>query len=327
MPKKEYLDVVVREVRQLTPRIREYLLVASGGGPLPVYEAGAHIELLINPLEIGQTVRHYSLIGGTASADDGRIAYRIAVQREDRSRGSAHIHDSFAAGTHLLISPPKNHFRLDHRDSKSLLIAGGIGITPIISMMRSLVRRNRNVEIAYSGRSRSDMAYADEVMRLGGSKAHIFCNDNSGGLLDLKTLLAAQPEGCKVYVCGPAGLITATREAAAILCWDAQRVRNELFTPAPTGDEVAFDVVLRQSGQTIRVGPNTTILDAMQSAGLHPLYDCRRGECGLCPLPVLEADGPIIHRDSYLSAEEKASGGTLCICVSRLKGSRLVLDI
>lgn len=325
MPKKENIAVVVRTVTQLTPRIREYLLVAANGGPLPAYEAGSHIEVIISPEGIGETVRHYSLVGGTETPDDGRSAYRIAVQREDRARGSAHIHHQLEVGSQLAISPPKNEFRLDHRDSKSLLIAGGIGITPIIAMLRSLVLRRRSFEVAYSGRSRREMAYVDAVERLGGPHAHIHCNDE-GGLLDVKALLASQPANTSVYVCGPAGLINGVRAAATKLGWNGQRVRSELFTPPPTGDEVAFDVVLKQSGQTIRVGANTSILDALKNAGQHPLFDCRRGECGLCPLSVLEADGPLTHRDRYLSDDEKAAGKTLCICVSRLQGSRLVLD-
>lgn len=326
MPKKEYLDVVVRAVVQLTPRIREYLLAAPDGSALPAYDAGSHIELLISPEGIGNTRRHYSLVGGTPSANDGRMTYRIAVQREDRARGSAHIHDKLAVGTRLSILPPKNEFRLDHRDGKSLLIAGGIGITPIFSMLRSLAFRKRPFEIVYSGRSRSAMAYVHEVAQLGREHAHIYCNDETGSQLNLTALLAAQPADCKVYICGPAGLIEAARAAAAALGWNPQRIRSELFTPPPTGDEVGFDVVLKQSGKTIAVGPNTSILDALQNAGMYPLFDCRRGECGLCPLPVLEADGPLVHRDRYLSAGEKSSGGTLCICVSRLQGSRLVLD-
>ncbi len=325
MPKKENMAVVVRAVTPLTPRIREYLLEAEGGGPLPAYEAGSHIELLINPDDIGETVRHYSLVGGTESVDDGRSAYRIAVQREDRARGSAHIHHSLAVGSQLTISPPKNEFRLDHRDSHSLLIAGGIGITPIFAMLRSLAQRRRNFAIAYTGRSRSEMAYVDAVERLAGSNAHIHSNDE-GGMLDLTVLLTAQPAHASVYVCGPAGLIDGVRAAAAALGWDDRRVRSELFTPPPTGDEVSFDVVLKQSGQTIRVGANTSILDALKNAGRHPLFDCRRGECGLCPVSILEADGPLVHRDRYLSSDEKAAGKTLCVCVSRLQGSRLVLD-
>ncbi|MBI2726104.1 MAG: oxidoreductase [Polaromonas sp.] len=325
MPKKEHIAVVVSAVTQLTPRIREYLLAAGDGRPLPAYEAGSHIEVLINPEGIGETVRHYSLIGGTETIDDGRSAYRIAVQREDRARGSAHIHHTLEVGSQLAISAPKNEFRLDHRDSKSLLIAGGIGITPIFAMLRSLVQRRRPFGMAYTGRSRGEMAYVDAVQRLAGPHAHIHCNDE-GGLLDVKALLAAQPAHTSAYVCGPAALIDAVRHAAAELGWDTQRVRSELFTPPPTGDEVAFDVVLKQSGQTIRVGANTSILDALKNAGQHPLFDCRRGECGLCPLGILEADGPITHRDRYLSDAEKASGKTLCVCVSRLQGSRLVLD-
>lgn len=325
MPKKQTIPVTVRAITQLTPRIREYVLARADGGPLPAYEAGAHIEVMVSPDSTGDTVRHYSLSGDTSAAGDGRHAWRIAVQREDRARGSAHIHQSLEAGSSLCVSAPKNEFRLDHRDGNSLLIAGGIGITPILAMLRSLVHRKRAFEIAYTGRSRSEMAYVETVQILAGPHAHIHCNDE-GGLFDLKALLAAQPAHTSAYVCGPAGLIDAVRAAAAALGWDAQRVRSELFTPPPTGDEVAFDVVLKQSGQTVRVAAGASILDALKNAGQHPLFDCRRGECGLCPLTVLEADGPIVHRDRYLSDDEKAAGKTLCICVSRLQGSRIVLD-
>jgi len=321
------LDVVVAGIRQLTPRIREYLLRSTDGTPLPPYEPGAHIELHTHSATSGPIVRHYSLIGGLGNWDDTPDTYRIAVQREDRQRGSAHIHDTFTVGTRLSVSRPKNHFPLDRRDTKSLLIAGGIGITPILSMLRSLVRRNRNFEMVYAGRSAEDMAYRQDIQRLGGThvRLHISGPDNAK-VLDLRTLLAAQPEGTQVYVCGPAPMIEAVLAAAAELGWDPLRIRHELFTSGPGADDVAFDVELRSSGRRVRVGRGVSILDALTAAGVHVLSDCRRGECGLCPLDVVETDGEIVHRDRYLDDEERASGKTLCICVSRTTGTRLVLD-
>ena len=160
------LGVVVSEISQLTPRIREYLLKSASGDPLPRYEPGAHIELYATSPAIGSFIRHYSLIGGIGSWDDPPNTYRIAVQRESDSRASAFIQDNFALGTQLAVSRPKNSFYLDRSAPKSLLLAGGIGITPIYAMLRSLVRRKKNFELIYSGRTSSGLAYRDDVLRL-----------------------------------------------------------------------------------------------------------------------------------------------------------------
>jgi len=320
-------EVMVCGIRQLTPRVREYLLSTLNGQPLPAAPPGSHIELhTSSPLD-GPLVRHYSLIGGIGSWDDHPNNYRIAVQREDRARGSAYIHDSFAIGTRLQISAPKNNFQLDRRDRKSLLIAGGIGVTPILSMLRSLARRGREYEVFYAGRSLAEMAYRQDIQRLAGTRATLHVSDSNGtNRPDLHTLLSSQPDGTTVYVCGPAAMVSATQQTAAALKWDPRRVRSELFSAGPTGAEVAFEVVLKRSDRRIHVGRDTSILDALIAAGVAPLSDCRRGECGLCPLTVLAADGPLQHRDRYLSAQEQAAGDTLCICVSRLQGSTLILD-
>jgi vanillate O-demethylase ferredoxin subunit len=315
------LDVKVTGIRQLTPRVREFLLGSVDGTALPACEPGAHVELHTVSPTSGPLVRHYSLVGGVGTWDDTPDTYRIAVQREDRRRGSAHIHDTFAVGTLVQASVPKNNFPLDRRDRKSLLVAGGIGITPILAMLRSLVRRQREFEIVYAGRSAADMAYRQDVQRLAGERARIHA---SAEPVDLRALLTAQPEGTTAYLCGPQPMVQAAHDAAGALGWDPRRVRSELFTAGPRGDEVAFDVELRRSGQRVHVGRDTTILDAFTAAGVQPLFDCRRGECGLCATPVIEADGPICHRDNYLSQAERTS--QMCICVSRVQGTRLVLD-
>jgi ferredoxin-NADP reductase len=319
--------MVVSGMRQLTPRVREYLLKSTTGEPLPRYEPGAHIELYATSPATGPFIRHYSLIGGSGSWDDPANTYRIAIQRESDSRASAFIQDNFALGTGLVVSPPKNSFYLDGSVSKSLLIAGGIGITPIYAMLRSLVRRKKELEFIYSGRTREGLAYVDDVLRLAGPHGRLHISGGSERRrLDLGTLLAVQPAGTHVYVCGPQSMINAAAAAVDELGWAPERFHSETFIAQATGEEVPFDVELRQSKLTVRVGRDTTILDALTAAGHFALSDCRRGECGLCPLPVLEADGPLDHRDRYLSEEERASGQTMCICVSRIKGTRLVLD-
>ncbi|MDM0116075.1 PDR/VanB family oxidoreductase [Variovorax sp. J22R133] len=325
---RKHIDVMVSGVRQLTPRVREYKLTAIDNAPVPAYGPGAHIEVHTGSAQTGLIVRHYSLIGGTEESDDARNTYRIAVQREHRGGGSAFIHSSFEVGTRLQVSAPINNFPLDRRDAHSLLIAGGIGITPIYSMARSLARRHRNFTVVYAGREPQFMAYREELGRLAGPCAHFhFSGRQDAGKLDLETLLRKQPPGTTAYVCGPASMVAATHEASRAAGWDPQHLRSELFGAGPTGDEVAFDVELKRSGRVIRVGKDVSILDALTAAKVDVLWDCRRGECGLCPQSVLEADGPIQHRDRYLSDEERESGETMCICVSRIRGERLVLDV
>jgi ferredoxin-NADP reductase len=323
----KHIDVVVAGIRQLTPRIREFQFKATDGGVLPHYAPGAHIELHTGNADTGLIIRHYSLIGGTVDRDDPRHMYRIAVQREDRAAGSAYIHANFEVGTRLQVSAPINNFPLDRRDEHSLLIAGGIGITPIFSMARSLLHRNRSFTVVYAGREPGLMAYHDELLQLVGPRVRFhYRGTRNAEQLDQQRLLGAQPAGTTAYVCGPAAMVAATHVASAAVGWPADRVRSELFGTGKTGDEVAFEVELRRSGRVVRVGRDVSILDALTAAKVDVLWDCRRGECGLCPQTVIESDGPIDHRDRYLSGDEKAAGDTLCVCVSRIRGKRLVLD-
>ena len=323
----KHIDVVVAGIRQLTPRIREFQFRTVDGAVAPSYGPGAHIELHTGNADTGLIIRHYSLIGGTADRDDPRNGYRIAVQREDRAAGSAYIHANFEVGMRLQVSAPINNFPLDRRDEHSLLVAGGIGITPIFSMVRSLTHRNRSFTVVYAGREPESMAYHDDLLRLAGPRVRFhYSGTDDASKLDLEALLAAQPAGTTAYVCGPGSMVAATRAASAAVGWSADRVRCELFGTGKTGDEVAFDVELRRSGRVIRVDKDVSILDALTAARVDVLWACRRGECGLCPQSVIDSDGPIDHRDRYLSDDEKAAGDTLCVCVSRTRGKRLVLD-
>jgi ferredoxin-NADP reductase len=322
---RQNFSVEVVRVRPLTSRVREYLLRSTDGQPLPEYAPGAHVAVhTVSPAR-GLIVRHYSLIGGDHRDDDTRDTYRIAVQRESDTRGSAYIHETFQPGTRLEIGPPVNDFPLDRRASNVLLIAGGIGITPIFSMARSLARRHRPFEVVYAGRAREHMAFHDELEALAGAAASFHYSDASGHL-DLAALIARQPDGTQVYVCGPGPMVEATHATAKAIGWNSARVRSEKFGVARDDTARAFDVRLARSGKTVRVSEDASILDALNAANVPVLWDCRRGECGLCPLAVVSSDGPLRHRDHYLSDEEKAAGDQLCICVSRTAGSELVLD-
>jgi vanillate O-demethylase ferredoxin subunit len=324
----KHLQVGVSGIRQLTPRIREYQLTSIDGSPLPEYGAGAHVAVHTGTAQTGPLVRHYSLIGGTDERDDPRHTYRIAVQREERAGGSAFIHSTFEVGTRLALSIPTNNFPLDRRDTHRLLIAGGIGITPIYAMARSLVRRKAGFTLVYAGRDVDQMAYHDELVRLAGDRVRIHASGHlDTGKLDLGALLKSQPQGTTAYVCGPAAMVAATREAGMAAGWREDQVRSELFGTAFSGDEVPFDVFLRRSNRVIPVSKDVTILDALVAAKVDVLWDCRRGECGLCQQNVIAADGLLVHRDRYLSDDERAAGDAMCVCVSRVRGARLELDL
>jgi vanillate O-demethylase ferredoxin subunit len=324
----KHLKVVVSGIRQLTPRIREYQFTSLDGAPMPEYTPGSHLAIHTGSEYTGPLVRHYSLIGGTDTRDDARNTYRVAVQREDRGGGSAFIHANFELGSRLEVAVPANNFPLDRRDSHRLLLAGGIGITPIYSMVRSLARRKQDFSVVYAGRDVDHMAYHDELLRLAGDRARIHVSGPAdSGKLDMDALLCAQPAGTTAYVCGPAAMVEATHAAARAAGWTEDQVRSELFGTGFSGDEVAFDVVLRRSNRVIRVAKDVTILDALVAARADVLWDCRRGECGLCQQTVLATDGALVHRDRYLSDAERAGCDAMCVCVSRTRGTRLELDL
>jgi ferredoxin-NADP reductase len=319
-----YFDAVVLSRRVLTDRIAEFEVGAADSAPLPMAEAGSHIELRFGG-DDGKFLRHYSVVGPLTLRDKLEPFWRIAVQRENRSRGSAFIHDHFRAGFPLKVSRPISAFRLGRNQPHTLLVTGGIGVTPMLAMARSLRVRKERFSMMYAGLKRSAMAYADELEALCGDRLRLHEAERDG-VPDLKALLSSQPDGTVAYICGPGPMIEALREAGRELGWDEARIRYEVFNAAHRPDDVDFEVTLR-SGRTIRVGAGTTILDALQVTGVDTLSDCRRGECGLCVTDVIGCNGVVEHRDRFFSDEEHATGDQITICCSRIRGHILQLDI
>jgi vanillate O-demethylase ferredoxin subunit len=319
-----YADAVVLERRELTGRIAELKIGLADRSVPPVAEAGSHLELRFGGSR-GYFLRHYSVVGPLSVDDRIEPFWRIAVQREDRARGSAHIHANFRTGTRLRVSHPIGAFRLARNMPHALLIAGGIGITPILPMMRSLLIRRQSFSMLYAGISRDAMAYADDMLAMGGEHARLH-EASRDGVADLDALLAFQPPGTIAYICGPGAMIDALRAIARARAWEQNRIRYEVFNAAHQPDDTDFAVRLK-SGRIIEVGAGTTILDALEAARVDTLADCRRGECGLCLTDVLDPHEGIDHRDSYLTTEEKAAGTQLTICCSRAKGQVIDLDL
>ncbi|HXQ51631.1 MAG TPA: PDR/VanB family oxidoreductase [Stellaceae bacterium] len=320
------IAVVVKEARQLTPAIRELVLGSADGAALPAWEPGAHIEIDVKLPDGTVEARAYSLIGGTVDRDDPPDRYRIAVERQPESRGgSRFLHDEVAVGATLSISPPKNEFPLHLHKADRVLVAGGIGVAPIYAMARALTRQGIPFELHYAGPAAEEMAYREELQRLAGDHAHFHYE---GGHLDLDGVFGELGYPAEVYICGQRPFNQALATSALEHGLSRMQIMQQCFDPPlppVPNDNIAFEVELRNSGITVEVPPEASILETLLSAGYHAQFYCGRGECGFCPLPVLETDGEIVHRDHYLQPEEK--GEQLCICVSRLKtGTKLVLD-
>ena len=207
-----------------------------------------------------------------------------------------------------------------------MLLAGGVGITPIASHAAALTAQQRPFALHYSSRSRDHLAMVDELKALCGSALHLHADDEADTRLDLGTVL----DGCQptqhLYVCGPKGMINAAIAAARARGWADDHVHVELFVEAAAQQgDAPIEVELRASGMTLQVPANQTILEAMEAAGCDPMFDCRRGECGVCQAVVIE--GTPDHRDYFLSDSERASGKLIQTCISRAKTARLVLDL
>ncbi|WP_405976615.1 PDR/VanB family oxidoreductase [Streptomyces sp. NBC_00988] len=282
------------------------------GGSLPPWAPGAHIDLALGP----DLVRQYSLCGDPARRD----VWRIGVLREPNGRGgSAFVHDRLHPGTHVAGRGPRNHFCFDPSAAEYVFIAGGIGITPLVPMVAAAAAAGDRWTLHYGGRSTASMALREELTRYG-DKVRLYPQDEVG-LPDLASIMRSAGPGAVVYCCGPNGLLDAAEKAAAR---QGLTIRVEHFTPkataGPEGDS-EFEVVLSQTGVTVTVPPDRSILDVAEEAGAMVVSSCQEGTCGTCETPVLE--GIPDHRDSLLTDETD----TMMICVSRAACPRLVLDL
>lgn len=310
-------DVVVIERRSASDCVITLTLQAATGEPLPSWDPGAHIDVLLP----NGFIRQYSLTGD--ACHDGH--WRIGVLREiDGRGGSAWIHDNVEEGTTLRIRGPRNNFELSPA-RRYTLIAGGVGITPLLAMAATLEARGAHWQMVYGGRSRCSMAFLDELDRYG-EKVQIIPEDERG-LLDLPAILDDPGSDTLVYCCGPSGLIEAVESHCAT--WPSGSIRVERFSGSEQANgaiaEQPVEVELHSSGLTLQVPAGQSILTAVEEAGVDALYSCREGTCGSCETKVLAGD--IDHRDHVLSQEERDANDIMMICVSRGLSKRIVLDL
>lgn len=316
------LSVRVASRRHEAHGICSFELVDAAGGVLPAFRAGAHIDVhLPNGM-----VRPYSLFN--SPSERGR--YMICVLKEPGSRGGSRaMHELVAEGELLRIGAPRNLFELVPQAPHSLLVAGGIGITPILSMAEQLAAAGASFALHYAVRSRERAAL---MQRIEGSsfapRVRLHCDDGQASQrLDIERLLHGAPEGTHLYFCGPAGFMNAVRDAAGRLGWPADRVHSESFAAvvAVRDADEPFDVVLARSGRAIRVERDCSVTQALAAAGVVLPTSCEQGVCGTCLVPVLE--GTPDHRDLYLTPAEQARNDQFTPCCSRALTSRLVLDL
>ena len=318
------MSLRVRQLRHEADGVVSMLLVDPSGDAVPAWTAGAHLEV---HLPSGR-IRHYSLGGDP----DDRSGYLVAVLREPDGRGgSVEIHDSLRVGSHVEVRGPRNNFALTEAPDY-VLIAGGIGITPILPMARELTGR-RPWRLYYGGRTRQSMAFVSEVEQLSGDGEVEIRPSDESGRFDLDSILRSVTGETAIYCCGPERLLDAAQETCSRL-GIADRLHLERFSAstaaraavvesAPVDD--GFYVELARTGTTVRVEPQVTTLDALRAVLPNLPFDCESGICGTCEVGVL--GGVPEHHDSILSDSEREAGNSMLVCVSRSRTPKLLLDL
>lgn len=321
-PASPVLQVRVAAKRLEAEGIASFELVSAGGAPLPAFSAGSHVDVQLP----GGLTRQYSLCN--PPGEDHR--YLIAVLREPAGRGgSAAMHDAVHEGSVLTISAPRNHFPLAHDATRHLLLAGGIGITPILCMAERLAVIGADFELHYCTRSRARCAFAGRIEASAFAARCRFHHDDGDAAqqLDLGALLAGADAGTHLYVCGPKGFMDAVLGAARAAGWPEARLHYEFFGAKLEAHDAdaAFDVKIASSGRVINVPRERSVTQALEAAGVVVPTSCEQGVCGTCLTRVLEGEPD--HRDLYLTPDEQAANDQFTPCCSRSKTPLLVLDL
>lgn len=316
----ETIDLRLTAIRYAAKETHTYEFRRPDGGPLPEADAGSHIDLnLPNGM-----ARQYSLV----TVKDSDKAYVVGIRRDRESRGgSIYIHEQLRVGTVLKVGGPRNNFPLDENAPHSVLIAGGIGVTPIHCMAEQLAAQGKSWEMYYSTRTREECAFHDELEALAGGDGKVnfhFDDEAQGKFLDLKAIVAAAPEGSHFYCCGPIPMLTAFEDATKDI--PEERVHVEYFSAKEeAATEGGYTVVLQKSGKEFVIPEGKTILEVLREGGIDVTYSCEEGVCGACETAVIS--GTPDHRDNILTDKEREESKTMMICCSGCKSERLVLDM
>jgi ferredoxin-NADP reductase len=309
----------VRAAHDVASDVR--MIEIEPAGEARPYPTGAHLDIAV-VIDDLPDVRSYSLVGERPV--DG--AYRIAVKEIEDSRGGSRFVRALEPGTEIEVSGPQSHFELQYGRPEYLLVAGGIGITPMVGIARALERHGRPFRLLYAARTREQMPFVDELRELLGDRLELFVS-GEGERLDLARAIDRLDSQGELYLCGPLRL----RDAAQRVWRERQRrpdrLRFETFASGGRFAPEEFVACLSdRDGREVVVRRNRTLLDALKDHGVDMMWDCLRGECGLCAVRVVEADGELDHRDVFLSEEQQQDGETLISCVSRAVGGAITID-
>ena len=315
------MTVRVAAITQVADKVKRFRLERTDGAFMPIFSGGSHVVVAMRD---GDILRRntYSLMSSPRDSS----AYELSILRVENSRGgSAFLHEKLKVGDTLVISQPINLFPFDVRGRKHLFMAGGIGITPFMAMMDQMTREDRSFELHYAVRNRKHGAYWKELAeRYGAHRVKIYVDDENL-FIPVDAILNTQALGTHLYVCGPEGMINGVLTKARQQGWPEQNLHFERFLAPPPGKP--FRAVLKKSKKTIEVASHQSILEAVEAAGIDAPFLCRGGACGQCETGVISCDGTLEHNDHYLEPDDKKSGRKIMICVSRLKGQEIVLDL
>jgi ferredoxin-NADP reductase len=311
----------VRKHRDLSPTVREFEIRPEGG--IRPWTVGSHLVVQV-PIGGRMVERFYSLVG-LPTAPEAKEVYRIAVKRAEPGRGGSRHLWSLETGAELLIGEPNNHFELAFGAPQHLVVAGGIGITPLMGMAQMLAARGAEVQMRYAARSTDELVYADPLRASLGERLRTFADDRSERL-DLDAEINALRPGAQLWACGPLPLLDAVRSAWARAGRAATDLRFETFGNTGRFEAEAFWVEVPRHGVRVQVPADRSLLDVLNEAGVETLHDCLRGECGLCAVDIVKIEGTVDHRDVFFSTDEKQHNQQMCACVSRVQGGGVVLD-
>ncbi|MGB2159243.1 MAG: PDR/VanB family oxidoreductase, partial [Candidatus Puniceispirillaceae bacterium] len=314
------IQAVVKRIEVMSGTISKYVFAALDGKPLPVWSAGAHIDVLVAP----GMMRQYSMSGDPANRD----VYEVAVLREDEGRGgSLLMHRIFTEGRRVFISRPINHFELQENAARSFLMGGGIGVTPMIAFGHTLHAQGRDFTLHYSASTSDDLAFGRDLRSFGWAGHVVEHVSSQGGRADLDVIFAGASADDHVYVCGPETYMAAVLAAAAHAGLPDEHLHREYFSvpEQPDYENYVFDLLLRRSGRRIRVEADETASDALVANGYPVDVKCADGLCGVCKCGVLSGD--VEHRDFVLSDRQRADSMILCQSRAADEGGVIELDL
>ncbi|WP_242540428.1 PDR/VanB family oxidoreductase [Trinickia mobilis] len=316
-PETTQLRATVHAIRHEAQRVVSVELRPQPGSTFPAFDAGAHIDLhLPNGM-----IRSYSL----CNSSDDKDRYVIGVLNVEESRGgSRYVHEQLRVGAQIEISRPRSNFPLHENAVHTVLIAGGVGITPILSMARRLCALGRSVELLYCARSRREAAFVEEIEALGHEVSWHF-DDEQGERVDLVQFLATRRRDAHFYACGPTPMLDDFERHGRELGLAHVYLERFVARDAPGETTKRYRVELSRSGRSLEVAPGKTLLQTLLDAGVQVPHSCTQGVCGACKTRVLSGEPD--HRDSVLSASERESNAVMTVCVSGCKGESLVLDL